>query len=61
MALQENNTLKSIINTVNKTDNHELAIKIADRIMSKTKMQTDQLPIDFLETLLLDSNYYSTR
>lgn len=55
------NTLKSIIKTVNKQNDHELANKIAQRIMSKTKMETDQLPIDFLETLLLDYNYYSTR
>lgn len=55
------NTLKSIINTVKKKNDHELANRIAQRIISKTKMETDQYPIDFLETLLLDYNYYSTR
>lgn len=55
------NTLKNIIETVKKRNDHELANRIAQRIMSKTNMKSDQYPIDFLETLLLDYNYYSTR
>jgi uncharacterized RDD family membrane protein YckC len=55
------NTLKNIILTVKKKNDHELARKIAQRILSKVKMETDQYPIDFLETLLIDYNYYSTR
>src|SRR5690348_5304938 len=54
------NTLKNIIDTVKKKNDHALANRIAQRILSKTKMETDQYPIDFLETLLLDYNYYST-
>ena len=55
------NTLKNIIGTVKRKNDHELAKRIAHRIISKTKMETDQYPLDFLETLLLDYNYYSTR
>ena len=55
------NTLKNIIVTVKRKNDHELANRIAQRIVSKTKIQTDQYAIDFLETLLLDYNYYSTR
>lgn len=55
------NTLKNIITTVKRKNDHELANRIAQRIISKTKMETDQYAIDFLETLLLDYNYYSTR
>jgi uncharacterized RDD family membrane protein YckC len=55
------NTLKNIITTVKRKNDHELANRIAQRIMSKTKMETDQYAIDFLETLLLDYNYYATR
>ena len=55
------NTLKQIIETVKRKDDYEMARKIAHRIQSKTKIETDQYPIDFLETLLLDYNYYSTR
>ncbi len=55
------NTLKNIIETVKKKNDHELARRIADRIVSKTNMQTDEYPIDFLERLLTDYNYYSTK
>jgi uncharacterized RDD family membrane protein YckC len=55
------NTLKHIIDTVKKKNDHELAKRIAHRIISKTKMETDQYPLEFLETLMLDYNYYSTR
>ena len=55
------NTLKNIIETVKKKNDHELARRIADRIISKTNIQTDEYPIDFLERLLTDYNYYSTK
>jgi uncharacterized RDD family membrane protein YckC len=55
------NTLKNIIETVKKNNDHELARRIAERIISKTNMQTDEYPIDFLERLLMDYNYYSTK
>lgn len=54
------NTLKSIIETIKKKNDHELAMKIAGRIQSKLKMHSDQTSLDFLETLLKDYNYYST-
>lgn len=55
------NTLKNIIETVKKKNDHDLARRIAERIQSKTNIQTNDYPIDFLETLMLDYNYYSTR
>lgn len=55
------NTLKNIIENVRKKNDHDMAKRIADRIQSKVKIETDQYPLDFLETLLLDYNYYSTR
>jgi uncharacterized RDD family membrane protein YckC len=55
------NTLKNIIETVKRKNDYELARRIADRIQSKVNIQTNQYPIDFLESLLLDYNYYSTR
>jgi uncharacterized RDD family membrane protein YckC len=54
------NTLKSIIESVKKKNDYELAMKIADRIKSKLKMESDQDPPDFLKTLLKDYNYYSS-
>lgn len=55
------NTLKNIIETVKKKNDHELARNIAERIISKTEITTEEYPIDFLESLLKDYNYYSTR
>jgi len=55
------NTLKSIISTVRKKSDYDLSIRIAARIRSKLGIQDDQDSLDFLQTLLKDYNYYSTR
>ena len=55
------NTLKGIINTVSKTRDYDLSMRIAERIKSKLDMPSDQDSLDFLQTLLKDYNYYSTR
>lgn len=54
------NTLKNIIETVKKRNDHDLALKIAHRIQSKLKIYPDQDSLEFLQTLLKDYNYYST-
>jgi len=54
------NTLKSIIETVKRKGDFDLAMKIADRIKSKLRMDSNQDSLDFLQTLLKDYNYYST-
>ncbi len=55
------NTLKSIIENVKKKNDYDLSVRIAERIKSKLKMDTSQDSLEFLETLLKDYNYYSTR
>jgi len=55
------NTLKTIIVSVRKRKDHHLAERIANRIQTKLKMETTQDPADFLETLLMDYNYYTSR
>src|SRR5450432_287582 len=55
------NSLKMIIETVKKNNNHDLAFRIAERIKWKLNMQGDQDALDFLESLLKDYNYYSSR
>lgn len=55
------NTLKSIIETVKKKNDHAIAARIAQRIQSKINIDTSDYPLDFLETLLLDYNYYSSQ
>jgi uncharacterized RDD family membrane protein YckC len=54
------NTLKNIIETVRKKNDHEMARRIAERIQSKVNIESDQYALEFLETLLTDYNYYST-
>jgi uncharacterized RDD family membrane protein YckC len=55
------NTLKGVIETVKKKSNYDLSMRVAERIRTKLKIQSDQDSLDFLETLLKDYNYYSTR
>lgn len=55
------NTLKGIINTVSKTRDYDLSIRIAERIRTKLDIPSDQDSLEFLQTLLKDYNYYSTR
>jgi len=55
------NTLKSIIETVRKKSNYDLSMRIGERIRSKLQIESDQDSLEFLETLLKDYNYYSTR
>lgn len=60
MSDKDLNSLKRIIETVKKTNNHEIAVRIGERIKSRLSMQTDQDPLEFLETLLKDYNYYTS-
>jgi uncharacterized RDD family membrane protein YckC len=55
------NTLKGIINSVRKKSDYDLSIRIAARIRSKLQIEDNQDSLDFLQTLLRDYNYYSTR
>ena len=54
------NTLKSIIETVRRKSDHELAFNATERIKGRLNINTDQEPYDFLQTLLKDYNYYAT-
>jgi hypothetical protein len=54
------NTLKSIIESIKRKNDYELAMKISDRIKAKLKIQSDQEPREFLQTMLKDYNYYSS-
>jgi len=55
------NTLKSIIETVKKKSDYDLSMRIGERIRGKLQISSDQDSLDFLETLLKDYNYFSTR
>jgi uncharacterized RDD family membrane protein YckC len=55
------NTLKSIIDSVRKSRDYDLSMRIAERIKSRLHMESDQDSLEFLETLLKDYNYYAAR
>jgi uncharacterized RDD family membrane protein YckC len=55
------NTLKSIIGAVKKKSDYDLSMRIGERIKSKLHIESDQDSLEFLETLLKDYNYYSTK
>ena len=55
------NTLKSIINSVSRSGDYDLSMRIAERIRTKLNLASDQDSLEFLQTLLMDYNYYSTR
>jgi uncharacterized RDD family membrane protein YckC len=61
MSDKDINSLKMIIDNIKKHNNHKLAFRIAERIKWKLNMQGDQDAQDFLETLMKDYNYYSSR
>lgn len=55
------NTLKSIIKTVSRSGDYDLSMRIAERIRTKLQITSDQDSLEFLQTLLMDYNYYATR
>ena len=60
MSDKDINSLKLIIDTVKKGNNHDLSFRIAEKIKWKLNFQADQESLEFLETLLKDYNYYSS-
>jgi len=55
------NIIKSVYSTVIKKNDYALAERTASKIESALKIQTKQHPLTFLETLLKDYNYLSTK
>ncbi|HEY8388312.1 MAG TPA: RDD family protein, partial [Parasegetibacter sp.] len=55
------NSLKSIITTLRKKPDFIAEANIAERVKEKIKVKTDQQPMNFLETLLKDYNYYTSQ
>jgi uncharacterized RDD family membrane protein YckC len=55
------NMVKNIYNTVVKKDDYKLAARTADKIASVLRIEMKQDPQTFLETLLKDYNYISSK
>ncbi len=55
------NIIKSVYSAVIKKNDYALAERTASKIEGALKIHTKQHPVDFLETLLKDYNYLSTK
>ncbi|MBX3241453.1 MAG: RDD family protein [Chitinophagaceae bacterium] len=55
------NTMKTILDTAIKTGNYNMVANASDKVKNALAIQNDMSPYDFLETLLKDYNYISTR
>jgi uncharacterized RDD family membrane protein YckC len=55
------NTLKGIIETVKRKSDYDMSMRIAERIKAKLVISSDLDSLDFLETLLKDYNYYTSK
>jgi uncharacterized RDD family membrane protein YckC len=55
------NAIKSILETAKKKGDFNMAANASDKIKGHLKIDTSMSPFDFLETLLKDYNYLSTK
>lgn len=55
------NTIKNVINQTVKNNRFDMCNKVAIKVQSVLKVSTDMYAIDFLEKILEDYNYLSTR
>jgi hypothetical protein len=55
------NKIKSLMDQAVKSNNPELTARVAYRVRDVLDIQTDMMPGEFLETILNDYNYYTTR
>lgn len=55
------NKIKTLMDQAVKSNNPELAARVAYRVKDVLEIKTDMQPAEFLETVLNDYNYYTTR
>ncbi|MBW8684232.1 RDD family protein [Chitinophaga rhizophila] len=55
------NKIKNLMDQAFKSRNPELTARVAYRVKDVLEIQTDMQPAEFLETILNDYNYYTTR
>jgi uncharacterized RDD family membrane protein YckC len=55
------NKIKTLMDQAIKSNNPELAARVAYRVRDVLEIKTDMQPAEFLETVLNDYNYYTTR
>lgn len=55
------NTVKNVINQSAKTNQFDMCNRVAEKVQNVLKVSTDMYAIDFLEKIMEDYNYLSTR
>ena len=55
------NTIKNVTNLFYKNHNMETCARVANKVQEVLKIQTDMYAIDFLEKLLADYNYLTSK
>ncbi|RYY56624.1 MAG: RDD family protein [Chitinophagaceae bacterium] len=55
------NAIKNIVETARKRNDPDLAVTAAEKVKHHLRLESDQYPIDFLDTLLKDYNYLSVK
>jgi uncharacterized RDD family membrane protein YckC len=55
------NTIKGVLNNHNKYNNFDVATRISEKVRTVLNINEYQEPVEFLETLLKDYNYYSNQ
>ena len=55
------NKIKTLMDQAIRSNNPELAARVAYRVKDVLEIKTDMQPAEFLETVLNDYNYYTTR
>ena len=53
------NTIKGVLNNCKRYQTFDIAARMSEKIKHVLNVSDDQKPVDFLETLLKDYNYYS--
>ncbi len=55
------NTIKSILDVSSRKNDYNLAYNAAEKIKNHLKIQSSLSPFDFLEKIMMDYNYISTK
>lgn len=55
------NTIKTVLNQAKKTNRYDMCNRVAYKVQDVLKVSTDMYAYDFLETIMADYNYLSTR
>ncbi|MGG9972256.1 RDD family protein [Ferruginibacter sp. SUN002] len=55
------NTIKNVLTQVQKTNDHQMCNRVANKVKEVLGINTDMFAVDFLEKIMADYNYLATR